>query len=189
MGKVNQSIFLYFFFYYYFLFSLNLTKEDFRTLSSPSGTSRPESLYVRGVTNMSTQKILNYFEEFKPIGIEWICDHSCNIFWYDTLTPIQLLSTMTISGPYISHRRPVNYDHAMRLSKRKSSLISTNNKNNSVDVALPPGHWREGNFQLIDKPESSIKLYIRYTTLDDRKVRGAENQSEYYRQYGNPNYK
>jgi hypothetical protein len=138
---------------------------------------------------MSTQEILNYFEEFKPIGIEWISDHSCNIFWYDTLTPIQLLSTMTTTGPSISHRRPVNYDHAMRLSKRKSSSISTDNENNLADVALPPGHWREGNFQLIDKPESSIKLYLRYTTLDDRKTRGAENQSEYYRQYGNPNYK
>jgi hypothetical protein len=96
---------------------------------------------------------------------------------------------MTTTGPSISHRRPVNYDHAMRLSKRKSSSISTDNEKNSVDVALPPGHWREGNFQLIDKPESSIKFYLRYTTLDDRKTRGAENQSEYYRQYGNPNYK
>jgi hypothetical protein len=33
----------------------------------------------------------------------------------------------------------VNYDHAMRLSKRKS-ISSTNNKNNSVDIAIPLGH-------------------------------------------------
>ncbi|CAF1386146.1 unnamed protein product [Adineta steineri] len=169
--------------------SLNLTIEDFRTLSSLSGNSRPESLYIRGVTNMSTQEIFNCFEEFKPIGIEWVCDHSCNIFWYDTLTPIHLLAIKTIPGPTISHRRPVNYDHAMRLNKRKASSLSSNDReNNSADVALPPGHWREGSFQKDDKPESTIKLYIRYTTLDDRKVRGAENQSEYYRQYGNPNY-
>ncbi|CAF1193615.1 unnamed protein product [Rotaria sordida] len=169
--------------------SLNLTKEDFRTSLSPSGTSRPESLYVRGVNNMGTQEILNCFEDFQPIGIEWICDHSCNVFWYDTLTPIHLLATMSTPGPCISHRRPVNYDHSMRLSKRKlSSLTSTNSKSDSSDVALPPGHWREGNFPLVNKPESTIKLYLRYTTLDDRKTRGAENQSEYYRQYGNPNY-
>ncbi len=175
---------------YYFHFSLNLTTEDFRTSLSPSGISRPESLYVRGVTNMSTKEIFECFEEFKPIGIEWICDHSCNVFWYDTLTPLHLLSIKTIPGPCISHRRPVNFDHAMRLSKRKaSSLTSPDRENNSADVALPPGHWREGNFQLSSKPESSTKLYLRYTTLNDRKVRGAENQSEYYRQYGNPNYK
>jgi hypothetical protein len=167
--------------------SLNLTEEDFRASSSPGGTSRPESLYVRGVTNMSTQEILNYFEEYKPRGIEWISDHSCNVFWNESLPPLHLLATVKIPGPSISHRRPVNYDHAMRLSKRKQSE-STNSENNSADIALPPGHWREGNFQIIDKPESSIKLYLRYTTLDDRKVRGAENQSEYYRQYGNPNY-
>ncbi|CAF3971371.1 unnamed protein product [Rotaria sp. Silwood2] len=169
--------------------SLNLTKEDFRTSLSSGGTSRPESLYVRGVNNMSTQEILNFFEDFSPIGIEWISDHSCNVFWYDSLTPIHLLATKSTPGPCISHRRPVNYDHAMRLSKRKSSsLTSTNSKSDSADVALPPGHWREGNFQLVDKPESSVKLYLRYTTLNDRKNRGAENQSEYYRQYGNPNY-
>ena len=48
--------------------SLNLTKEDFRTSLSPSGRSRPESLYVHGVNNMNTQQILNCFEEFQPIG-------------------------------------------------------------------------------------------------------------------------
>jgi hypothetical protein len=138
---------------------------------------------------MSTQEILNYFEDFKPIGIEWISDQSCNIFWYDTLTPLQLLSTKSIPGPCIPHRRPINNDHPVRSSKRKYSSISTDNEDNSVDVDLPPGNWREGNFQSFDKPESSIKLYLRYTTLDDRKIRGAENQSEYYRQYGNPNYK
>ena len=142
--------------------------------------SRPESLFVHGVANMSTQEILNYFEEFEPIGVQWISDHSCNIFWYDTLTPLKLLSTKTIPGPSISHRRS---------SKRKASSMSTNDDDNTASVPLSAGHWREGNFQIIDKPESEIKLYLRYTTLGDRKVRGAENQSEYYRQYGNPNYK
>lgn len=167
-----------------------MTKEDFRTLSTPSGISRPESLYVRGVTNMSTQDILNCFEEFEPSGIEWICDHSCNVFWDNTLTPMHLLSKMTKPGPCISHRRPTDFDHAMRLAKRKaSSLTSTSSESSSADIALPPGHWREGDFPLVDKTEPTIKFYVRYTTINDRKARGAENQSEYYRQYGNPNYK
>jgi hypothetical protein len=169
---------------------LNLTEEDFRTSTSPGGSSRPESLYVRGVTDMSTQKILDYFEDFKPIGIEWISDHSCNIFWRDTLSPLRLLAKISTPSPTIAHRRPVNYDHAMRLSKQKSSdSPSTNTENDLVDIALPPGHWREANFELADKPTSAVKLYLRYTTLADRKVRGTEQQSEYYRQYGNPNYK
>ena len=141
-----------------FLFSLNLTKEDFRSSASPTGTSRAESLYVYGVNNMSTQEILNCFEEFSPIGIEWISDNSCNIFWYDTLTPIKLLSIKTIPGP-------VNSDHAVRVSKRKASSMWADDEKNSTDVAVPAGHWREGDFHLIDKPQSSIKLYLRYTTL------------------------
>ena len=139
---------------------------------------------------MSTQEILNYFEEFEPIGIEWISDQSCNIFWDESLSPLKLLSIKTNPGPAISHRRPVNYDHAMRLSKRKASEMSSDNdENNSADTPLPPGHWREGEFQQFDKPDSSVKLYLRYSSLEDRKIRGAENQSKYYRQYGNPNYK
>jgi len=170
--------------------SLNLTGEDFRTLSSTGGSSRPESLYVHGVNNMSTQQILNYFEEFQPIGIEWISDHSCNVFWHDTLSPIRVLATISISGPSIAHQRPVNFDHAMRSNKRKFSSLSssTDTDSNTTDIALPSGHWREANFESADKLSSSIKLYLRYTTLDDRKTFGAEKQSEYYRQYGNPNY-
>ena len=170
------------------VFSLNLTKEDLRTSESPVGNSRPESLYVRGVNNMSTQEILNYFEEFEPTGIEWISDQSCNVFWRDALPPIKLLSTKTIPGPKIAHQRPTSYDHAMR-SKRKASEMLEDSEDQPADITLPPGHWREGNFQQFDKPESSVKFYIRYTTLNDRKRRGAENQSEYYRQHGNPNYK
>ena len=163
------------------VFSLNITKEDFRSSESPTGMSRPESLLVHGVNNMSTQEILNYFEEFEPMGIEWISDSSCNVFWHDSFIPIKLLSTKTKPSSSKS-------DRSVRSLKRKASSMSSDDETNSTDVS-PPGHWREGNFQSIDKPESEVKLYLRYTTLEDRKVRGAENKSEYYRQYGNPNYK
>lgn len=168
---------------------MKLTKEDFRTSSSPFGTSRPQSLYVHGVNNMSTQEILNYFEEFQPIGIEWVSDQSCNIFWHNSLIPFQVLSIMTAPGPSISHRRSINDDQSTRSNKRKASSMSTDDDDNETsDIKLPPGQWREGDFQSVDKPDSILKLYLRYSTIDDRKKRGAENQSEYYRQYGNPNY-
>ena len=170
-----------------YCFSLNLTKEDFRVEASPTGSSRPESLFVRGVNNMSTQAILNCFEEFEPIGIQWISDQTCNVFWYDTLTPIRILSTRTKASSSVSHRES---DRSARSLKRKASSMSGNDETNSADnIALPSRRWREGIFQQIDKPESEVKLYFRYTTLEDRKTRGAENKSEYYRQYGNPNYK
>ena len=126
-------------------------------------------------------------KNFNLLVIEWICDNSCNVFWHDTLTPLHFLATKLIPGPCISHRHSVDFDHSKRPFKRKlSSSISASSENNSADTVLPPGHWREGNFEIADK---LIKLCLRYTTIDDRKVVGAENQSKYYRQYGNPNYK
>jgi hypothetical protein len=167
--------------YRLYFFSLDLSEADFRSSTSPVGSSRPESLYVRGVNNMSTQEILNCFEEFQPVGIEWISDQSCNLFWHDALSALQLLAKISTSGPTIAH--------TMRSFKRKRSSSFKNSDSESVEIALPPGHWREIKFDLESKPEAPTVMYVRYTTLDDRKMRGAENQSEYYRQYGNPNYK
>lgn len=159
------------------MFSLNLTKEDFRSLENPSGMSRPESLYVYGVNKMNTQEILNCFEEFEPIGIEWVSDSSCNVFWHDTSNPMKVLSTKT-------HPSSSTTDQPAQSLKRKASSISRDDADSH-----PSGHWREGTFQCTDKPEAEMKLYLRYTTLEDRKIFGAEKKSEYYRQHGNPNYK
>lgn len=149
--------------------SFKLTEEDFRSSASPFGLTRPESLLVHGVNRMSTQEILNHFEDFQPIGIEWISDHSCNVFWHEALSPLRVLAVKsTAVAPTQTSKR-----------KRRSER----------DNEVPPGEWREATFALPDKPDESVVLHLRYTTLDDRKVRGAENQSEYYRQHGNPNYK
>ena len=38
---------------------------------------RRETIHVRGVDDMSTQDVFNYFGEFSPGSIEWIDDASC----------------------------------------------------------------------------------------------------------------
>lgn len=168
--------------------NLNLKKEDFRGSSSSTGISRPESLYVHGVNNMSTQEIFNYFEDFQPMGIEWISDQSCNLFWNETLLPLKLILTKTNPGPVIARQRPNISDQTTRSGKRKASDMLEDDQQNSTESTLPRGHWREGTFEAFDKPDLTAKFYIRYSTIQDRKRRGAENQSEYYRQHGNPNY-
>jgi len=162
--------------------SLNLKTEDFRSASSSSGITRPESLYVHGVNNMSTQEIFNYFEDLQPIGIEWISDKSCNLFWNETFSPLKLIVTKTSPGPVVDRQRPSS-------SKRKASEMLEDDEQSSIESILSRGHWREGTFQAFDKPDLTAKFYIRYSTIQDRKRRGAENQSEYYRRHGNPNYK
>lgn len=150
-----------------------MTQEDFKSSATPFGLSRPESLLVRGVNNMSTQEILDCFEDFQPTGIAWISDQSCNIFWRETLTPLNLLAKISTVDPNVGQRSS---------GKRKYSDLSSENP-------LPPGHWRQIDFAATDSRKKPLQLFVRFTTIDDRKVRGAENHSEYYRQHGNPNYK
>ncbi|KAG8184857.1 hypothetical protein JTE90_016202 [Oedothorax gibbosus] len=53
----------------------------------------------------------------------------------------------------------------------------------SIDIPVPPGHWRVG------EPHPKAKaLLLRFATKDDKKIRGAEKRSQYYQKYGNPNY-
>ena len=155
-----------------------MNETDFRTKSAPSAVTRPESLYVYGVHRMDTQSILNLFEAFEPIGIEWVSDCSCNLFWYDTLSPLRLLTTIP----------PVNESTTQeRVMKRKYDDISTAADQPAVKN-IPVGYWREFKSQLDNESKASVVFYIRYTTVNDRKAIGSQIQSEYYRQHGNPNF-
>merc|ERR1712157_575481 len=42
---------------------------------------RSEALFTVGVSQLSTEDIMNYFHTLNPIKIEWIDDNSCNVVW------------------------------------------------------------------------------------------------------------
>lgn len=50
-------------------------------------------------------------------------------------------------------------------------------------IPVPPGVWRKGHEYPCAKG-----LLMRFATRADRKVKGAERLSQYYRNYGNPNF-
>lgn len=52
-----------------------------------------------------------------------------------------------------------------------------------LPIPAPPGIWRRG----YDYPLAKA-LLMRFATRVDRKTKGAESLSDYYRNYGNPNF-
>ncbi len=52
-----------------------------------------------------------------------------------------------------------------------------------VSIPTPPGVWRLG----LEYPLAKA-LVMRFATRADRKIKGAERLSHYYRNHGNPNY-
>lgn len=162
-------------------FSLNLTEESFRVDPTSSGVHRPESLYLCGVKSLDTQKIFDLFEEFQPVGIEWISDNSCNIFWSETLSPIRVLNEISTVGPSISRE-----SQSENSSKKRKFDETFQSKENSH---LNPGSWRKIQFSDDDQKNTSILFHVRYSTIEDRKLIGSQKHSEYYREHGNPNCK
>lgn len=53
----------------------------------------------------------------------------------------------------------------------------------AVSIPTPPGVWRLG----LECPHAKA-LVMRFATRTDRKIKGAERMSHYYRNHGNPNY-
>ncbi|XP_076346006.1 uncharacterized protein LOC143244727 isoform X2 [Tachypleus tridentatus] len=46
---------------------------------------RLNAVHIRGVNDMSTQDVFNYFKEYGPASIEWVNDYSCNVVWLDNM--------------------------------------------------------------------------------------------------------
>ena len=43
---------------------------------------RKDALHLYGVDELSTNEIFSYFNDYKPMAVEWIDDSSCSIYFY-----------------------------------------------------------------------------------------------------------
>ncbi|XP_033748730.1 nuclear cap-binding protein subunit 3-like isoform X2 [Pecten maximus] len=70
-----------------------------------------------------------------------------------------------------------------RKAHKKRKLGQRLQVHKESDILWPPGKWRLG--KVIPKAKH---VFMRYSTKADKKLRGAEKRSEYYKKFGNPNY-
>jgi Nuclear cap-binding protein subunit 3 len=62
-------------FYFYFSLGVDMTSEE--EISTNERGIRLNAVHIRGVNDMSTQQVFDYFAEFAPTVIEWVDDSSC----------------------------------------------------------------------------------------------------------------
>jgi hypothetical protein len=132
------------------------------------------------VDDMSTAQIFEYFNGYKPFEIEWINDKSCNVVWKDTY--LLSLAIIELSKPY------ANEEEGEVKEEEKEEKVNDDEeveevKPEKLKVKLESGKWRIG---IVSKQGNQI--FMRYAKSTDKKIKGAESRSEYYRKYGNPNY-
>ncbi|XP_023236863.1 nuclear cap-binding protein subunit 3-like [Centruroides sculpturatus] len=209
--------------------SMNIPVNSEKTSDKLRGI-RLDAIHFRGVNDMSTEDIFDYFKDYSPSSIEWINDISCNVVWLDEKSAARAL--LELSRPIIIRSRKNNLEdnldkndksetsekikeegeevvvmsdddmsedevqeHILEndadddMKKEEESKISEENtseikeKLDVVPIPVPPGQWRLG----VSHPKAKA-LLLRFATKDDKKIRGAEKRSLYYKKYGNPNY-
>lgn len=137
---------------------------------------RLEAIHLRGTEDMSTQDVFEYFQGHSPASIEWINDYSCNVVWLESWQAAKaMLEKSHEVIKLISPNNSVNSETADHDMATEETAIPP--------IPTPPGIWRKGQECLKAKA-----LLLRFATRNDRKVKGAEKMSQYYRVHGNPNY-
>lgn len=163
------------------MFSLNLTEKSFLnspiepsyqpgviSLLSENDLYRREAIHLYGVDELSTSDIFDYLKEYKPVAVEWINDHSCNVVWKNENHAANALLGMSL----------VYEDEVKDDAENKEEEEDTGNRK------PPQGtKWRIG-----AKSIKGYQIYMRYARKIDRKQKGAESRSKFYVKYGNPNY-
>lgn len=210
--------------------SLNIPTNVEKFSDRPRGI-RLDAIHFRGVNDMSTEDIFDYFKDYSPASIEWINDISCNVVWLDEKNAAHAL--LELSRPIIIRSKKNNMevvvekndkseiseerkeegeevvvmsddemsedepqentsekdDDNLKDEKKEIKNIEENNsevakeKLEALPIPVPPGHWRLG----VPHPKAKA-LLLRFANKDDKKIRGAEKRSLYYKKYGNPNY-
>ena len=121
---------------------------------------RPESLHLYGVGNMNTEDVFEYFIDHGPDTLEWIDDHSCNVVWETENMAKTAMTAMSRT-----------YDELKEIGNATIPSESSDEEARYI--------WRVG------KPHMKAKyLFLRQTTVEDRKLPGAAKRSLYYLIHG-----
>ena len=123
--------------------------------------SRSESLLLYGVGKMSTKDVFHYFKNHGPDTMEWIDDDSCNVVWETEKMAKTAMNDMSRS-----------YDELKELLGEGIEDDEINEEAAKI--------WR------IARPyKKSDRLFIRTSTVEDKKLPGAAKRSLYYLVHGN----
>lgn len=149
---------------------------------------RGEALHVRGVSQLCSSEVLEYFGGGglagdsgnlpAPAHVEWLTDDSCNVVWLDDQTPLLMLER--ISSPVDS-----SADSDTLHDSTAGARGSPTNGEESVSRAnLPPGRWRLG----IPHP-AARQILMRFATRADKRLANTELCGSLCKIYGDTQVK
>lgn len=132
----------------------------------PAGT-KLNTLHVRGVSDMSTDDIMNYFKDYGPSSVNWINKYACNVVWElegDAARALLSLSRPLLlsrsAKPETSGKSPLDRPSKAQVSSNGEEVVLMSEEEedtleegcqpaerldvSQLEMPLPPGQWRRG---------------------------------------------
>lgn len=106
-----------------------MSKEDVETGGDKGW--RLNTVHMRGVDEMSTGDIFQYFDGYAPTNIEWIDDTSCNVLWSDREGAGRaLLARSQLAAGFVQGQLPV--DKQVKAKKLAKDAKQASKKEKSI---------------------------------------------------------
>ncbi|XP_015903609.1 nuclear cap-binding protein subunit 3 [Parasteatoda tepidariorum] len=91
-------------------------------------------IHMRGVNDMNTKEVSEYFKDYGPSSVEWINDTSCNVCWYDETSAARALLGM--SQPFLIRRKSKKED-AVPDELDNGEMSKETPENETVEMSEP----------------------------------------------------
>ena len=88
---------------------------------------RLEAVHIRGLDDMNTKDVFDYFRDYSPGRIEWIDDSSCNVVWEDTMTAARALLGLSKPISVITAQSKCNNTRNNTQTETQNNIQSSNN--------------------------------------------------------------
>ncbi|XP_060588498.1 nuclear cap-binding protein subunit 3-like isoform X2 [Ruditapes philippinarum] len=86
---------------------------------------RLDAIHLRGVNEMNTKDVFNYFKEFAAGSCEWIDDESCNIVWLDKMTAARAMLKLSRSYEQVMAEYGIKNTAKQKSDKKKEKNEAT----------------------------------------------------------------
>lgn len=145
---------------------------------------RFNAIHMRGIQEMTTDDVLQYFSFHDPSVVEWVDSDSCNIVWLDDISASTALLSLS---QRIKNLDKIQINSENRNESRRTGIIQETGPEGvdaqEIPIEIPLGFWRLG------KPFKNVQFpFLRFAARSDKKQSTSDAKKDYHKVHSDPHY-
>ena len=145
---------------------------DSEELNKPFTIWRFDTLHVRGVDQLTSVDIFNYFGPIKPHSIEWLSNISCNVTFDSFSQACNALQAIATGLIIHKNQNPKSGNN------ETTNLLTPNleleiHSSDSLEIPVPPNY----RYILGSNHTKAKSIIIRFATINDKKISSTTSSS------------